>query len=537
MPTISRWRRFGLTAKLIALSTSLAAAIALVLAQPLMQPASVLLAQTDTGSATSILTAEILTADTSSDELRSTVLQGQLPTSETRHFLGVEPLQRDGVIVLTLSYDPYSDPQLQGLINFQVLDEDGLRVYMAGGDLDGEEIATGSLVQFDPIGNKMRAAFQDSGRGNYTAVITNDSSTPVTYTLSALGATLIDDAGQTEVPASLAADAASADSMGGVSSPTPSEPLQEDEDSLLNSVGFVPIRARRVTGELGEWITKHYLEVDSNERDGLVRLKMTYQPDNVRELLGKTNFLVLDEDGLRRYVAGDDPRTLNIATGFPSPVGEDDTTLLAAFKSSGEKDYTVVVFNDSDVTSTYALEANGALLEDDYGQTNESKVAALEQAALRGELPVPTPTPAPTARPITPLYGPTLTGELTNPFEHHYYGLLPTFVDGTMIVTMDFDPRDTQELAENINFMILDDDGWRRVLAGARPEDVELATGYVVEYGDDAGKLRATLNASGKGEYTVIVYNNSYVPGLYSLTAKGALLEDASEQAIELGLP
>ena len=205
----------------------------------------------------------------------------------------------------------------------------------------------------------------------------------------------------------------------------------------------------------------------------LVRLKMTYQPDDVKELLGKTNFWVLDEDGVRRMVAGDDPRTLNIATGFPSPIGEDDTTLLAAFKASGEKDYTVVVFNESDVTSTYALEANGALLADSYGQTNESKVAALEQAALRGELPKPTPTPAPTARPITPLYGPTLTGELTNPFEHHYYGLLPEFVDGTMIVTMDFDPRDTQELAENINFMILDEDGWRRMIAGARPEDVD----------------------------------------------------------------
>jgi hypothetical protein len=324
--------------------------------------------------------------------------------------------------------------------------------------------------------------------------------------------------------------------MGGVSSPTPSEATAEEE-SLLDSVGYVPIRARRVTGELGEWITKHYLEVDSSVRDGLVRLKMTYQPDDVKELLGKTNFLVLDEDGLRRYVAGDDPRKLNIATGFPSPVGEDDTTLLAAFKASGDRDYTVVVFNDSGVTSTYVLEANGALLEDFYGQTNESKVAALEQAALRGELPAPTPTPAPTARPITPLYGPTLTGELTNPFEHHYYGLLPDFVDGTMIVTMDFDPRNTQELAENINFMILDEDGWRRMIAGARPEDVEIATGYVVEYGDDAGKLRATLNASGKGKYTIVVYNNSYVPGLYSLSAQGALLEDASEQAIELGLP
>ena len=157
----------------------------IVLAQPLVQPAqSTLFAQAESTS-----TSSEPTAGTSSSELRSTVLQGELPTSETRHFLGVEALQRDGVIVLTLSYDPYTDPQIRGLINFQVLDEDGLRQYLAGGDLDVEEIASGSLVQFDPVGNKMRAAFRDSGRGNYTAVITNDSSTPVTYTLSALGAT------------------------------------------------------------------------------------------------------------------------------------------------------------------------------------------------------------------------------------------------------------------------------------------------------------------------------------------------------------
>ena len=216
VPTISLWRRFGSPAKAIALSTGLAAAFAFVLVSPLIHSGNAVLAQSD--STTSITTPNTAT-ETATDELRSTVLQGQLPTSASRHFLGVEALQRDGVIVLTLSYDPYSDPQMRGLVNFQVLDEDGLRQYLAGGDLDVEEIASGSLVQFDPVGNKMRAAFQDSGRGDYTAVITNDSTIPMTYTLSALGASLIDDAGQTTLPASMAADAASADSMGGVSSP------------------------------------------------------------------------------------------------------------------------------------------------------------------------------------------------------------------------------------------------------------------------------------------------------------------------------
>jgi hypothetical protein len=306
-------------------------------------------------------------------------------------------------------------------------------------------------------------------------------------------------------------------------------------EAAIAAVGYQPISARRVTGSLDQWINRHYLGVDPSQRDGLVRLKMTYQPDDIKELTGKTNFWVLDEDGLRRLISGDDPRVLNLATGFPSPIGEDRNTLLAAFNASGDNDYTVVVFNTSGIESTYVIEANGALLEDGIGQTNESKVAALEKAALEGVLPELQPTPTPTAIPVAT--SPTLTGQLSDPFEHHYYGLLPQFMDGTMVVTMDYDPRTSQELAENINFMILDEDGLRRVVAGARPEDVEIATGSVVQYGDDAGKLRAVLNASGRNRYTIIVYNNSYERGLYSLTAKGAMLEDASAQAESMGLP
>lgn len=470
-----------------------------------------------------------------SDEVRSTVLEGELPTSEDRHFLGVETLQRDGVVVLTLSYDPYTDPKLRGQVNFHVLDEDGLRVYLAGGDLNEEEIATGSFLRYDPTGNKMRAAFQDSGRGDYTAVVFNNSDTPVTYTLSAIGATLVDDADQTTVPASIAAEAASAEAMGGVAEPAPSEAADADAANAASS-GYEPVSARRVTGSLDEWINRHYLGIDPNQRDGLVRLKMTYQPKDIKELTGKTNFWVLDEDALRRLITGEDPRLLNLAAGFPSPVGEDRNTLLAAFKASGDNDYTVVVHNTSDVPSSYTLEANGALLEDGIGQTNESRAAALEVAALEGRLEpaAPEATPTPTIPVVT---SETFTGELSDPFEHHYFGLFPEFTDGTMVVTMDFDPRESQELAENINFWVLDEDGWRRVLAGSRPEDVEVATGSVVQYGPDQGKLRAVLNASGKGKYTVVVFNNSYERGLYSLTAKGALLEDASAQAEALGLP
>jgi hypothetical protein len=460
--------------------------------------------------------------DAASDTVRSTILRGSLPQQYDTDFLAVEPLIRDGTIVLTLAYDPYDDPKLEGLINFYVLDEDGLRKFIAGGDLDDEEIAAGSPVEFDPIGNKMRASFADSGRGSYTVAVFNNSTTPVDYTLSVVGGMLIDSGSQTAVPTEVAGDAMPAT----LQSPTPT-PVP---DPLAN-VGYLPVSARRVTGTLDPVLNRHFLAIDSDIRDDIVRLTMTFNPADLQELLGKINFWVLDDDGFRRLVRGDDPRDFNVATGFPSPVSEEDNVLLASFRPSGEYNYNVVVFNESDLTATYALAADGALLLDNYGQTNESKAAALEQAALTGSTAAQGGAAVPTAGTANVISGPSLTGSLSSPFEHHYFGLTPAVRDGLVVLTLDFEPKYNKELAENINFWVLDEDGWRRVLAGARPEDHDIATGATLRFGPERGKLRSVFNASGKGQYTVIVFNNSNVPAQYSLNARGGTLEDAAEQA------
>jgi hypothetical protein len=123
-----------------------------------------------------------------------------------------------------------------------------------------------------------------------------------------------------------------------------------------------------------------------------------------------------------------------------------------------------------------------------------------------------------------------LAGDLTRVYQHHYLGLTPTIRDGLIVVTLDFDPKDSQVLRENLNFWVLDEDGLRRVISGARPEDVDVAAGSVVQYGADLGKLRAVINSSGHGQYTVIVYNNSDVPARYELRANGGLLTDEMAQ-------
>jgi hypothetical protein len=315
------------------------------------------------------------------------------------------------------------------------------------------------------------------------------------------------------------------------------------------------ITARQVSGTLARRTDRHYLTVNPDIRDGQIVFHFRYDPMDVRELVGNINFWILDEDGLRRMIAGAEPGDLNLATGFPVPFSPFTNELQASFNASGSTPYTVIIYNNSVVPAIYLLAAAGGVLVDQYGQTNEAKVAAIEQAALNANTAASATTPATVNVPAEPTTASTgdvtlvvanttevdttpllatgverLAGELTQAYQHHYLGLTPTIRDGLIVLTLDFDPKDSQVLRENLNFWVLDEESLRRVIRGARPEDVDVAAGSVVQYGADLGKLRAVINSSGHGKYTVIVYNNSEVPAHYTLRANGGLLTDETAQ-------
>jgi hypothetical protein len=52
----------------------------------------------------------------------------------------------------------------------------------------------------------------------------------------------------------------------------------------------------------------------------------------------------------------------------------------------------------------------------------------------------------------------------------------------------------------------------------------------VVRFGADKGKLRAVISSSGRGNYTIVVFNNSTIPATYQLRANGGLLTDETAQ-------
>ncbi|MFN8489295.1 MAG: hypothetical protein U0350_17060 [Caldilineaceae bacterium] len=474
------------------------------------------------------------------NSVSSNVLTGQLPQQYSAHYLALETSERDANITLTLSYDPQDNPNLRGFVNFLVLTEDGLRQYLAGGDLKTLNIASGSPVQFDPIGNKMQAAFRDSGRGKYTVVVFNNAASPIQYTLSAQGGLLTDASGQTSPP---------------IATPAPTtEPVAVQNAIPTPAPANLPtnaIRARKVTGPLVSKPDRRYLQMETGLRDGLVALRLAYDPQDQRALTGNVNFWVLDEDGLRRMINGEKAVDLNLATGFPVPFSPRLNEVQASFTASGHGPYTVVVYNNAPVSATYALAIDGGLLIDQYGQTNEAKAAAVEMAALAGKKAPTTSAIAPQAptnsitttnavaasTPTTStVFGvDKLAGALTQAYQNRYIGLTPELLDGTIGLTLAFDPKDNQVVRENVNFWVLTEDGLRRVINGARPEDLAIAMGMPVQYDGDQDKLSAVFNASGHGKYTVIVFNNSNVPVHYLLSAKGGLLAD--ETGVVTSLP
>jgi hypothetical protein len=518
------------------------------------------------------------------------------------HYLGLEPSLRDGTVVLTLAVEPSDDLDLRGAINFLVLTDDGLRRVLAGADPFALDIAASAPLQFDPIGNKYQAVFSASGKGPYTVIVYNTGGKIGSYTLTALNAVLIDDANQVQVvaavpppfnPPSLEAATTPTETMEARVSISKASPLAASAAAGSVTQPAPSVNAIRLSGQLDASLNRHFLNVQPAVRDGLVGVEMVYEPRG-RATDGSVNFYILDQDALRRFVYGNDFDEVELAAGAVKPFSPNLNDLVAAFTASGSSEYTVVPFSQAPITVTYVMSITGGQLIDRYGQTNEAAAARAEFQALSAAanadatlagtsaptetvpvtstLPgIVTPTagapasglalndvaslsladltpasagtviPAPEAaggEPAALVTVAEIDGALPTPYAHNYWSLIPTIRDGVVVLTLDYAPRDQEALRGNINFWVVDEDGMRRIVSGARPEDEALAGGSEVRFGPDKGKLQAAFQSSGKGQYAVIVYNNSAVPATYSITANGAdLLAPAPESTLVQLLP
>ena len=84
-------------------------------------------------------------------------------------------------------------------------------------------------------------------------------------------------------------------------------------------------------------------------------------------------------------------------------------------------------------------------------------------------------------------------GGTLNPAGYHYLGLEPTLRDGTVVLTIALEPADDVSLRGAVNFLVLTDDGLRRVLAGADPLDLDIAASAPLQFDPIGNKYQAVL--------------------------------------------
>lgn len=279
-------------------------------------------------------------------------------------------------------------------------------------------------------------------------------------------------------------------------------------------------------------------------------------------------FYVLDEGGLNRVLNGSsNVHDANLAVGGKLSPQTPANQLGAVISATGDS-YTIVLFNDSSTDASFTLKVTNGFVVDDSDQVRDLKATPAPAGdedtadAEATETPEPAETPAPaattattatttttattataTATPVaTPVAVGTpgvvraeeMRGELLEKDAQHFLGLEPNERDGQMTLTLSYDPQDNSELARRLNFWVLDEAGFNRFRTGStnvNPSQLALAAGSS-DPNLPSNQRRAVFSASGMGPYTVIVYNNSSVPGYYTLQVKGGVLVDDSMQTV-----
>lgn len=321
------------------------------------------------------------------------------------------------------------------------------------------------------------------------------------------------------------------------------------------------LRDKQVRASIpGGQFAKIWLGLEPEQPGATVTVSAEWdRPDASRNGVG---FFILDESGLRRVgeealssiaiAAGDSAFFLNGASNIQG----------AAFNAVGLATYTIVVYNDSASDANFTLTATNGFITDESNQVTGVNSAP---AATGDDVPAAEGTPAPSTAPTTTVTvtattaapapvattvattttapaattttttpsgearGTQLSGDLPNQDDQHFLGLEPSQRDADITLRLTYDPQDSSELARRLNFWVLDEDGLTSFLRGTSPGELAIAAGNRTFTGPSNERV-ASFKGSGLGTYTVIVYNNSRVPGSYTLSVEGGVLVDGSGQ-------
>lgn len=319
-------------------------------------------------------------AQVSGSEVKGTITGGQF----AKIWLGLTP-ENPGTVTLTAVWDR-ANPEANG-VGFFVLNENNLSAVLAGQRLQDNNVASGSTNFFlNGPDNQQGASFRATGPA-YTVVIYNDSASDANFTLSASNGVLTDDSGQVTVEGAMteeeatpeatevAEEAPAADATVAATAEATEVAAEEAATpaAATTVVAAGPFRGESVEGELAEQYAQHFLGLEPSQRDGEMTLRLTFDPRDNQELARRLSFWVLDDQGFKRYQAGENAGDVAVAAGNRVSAPGEENVRSASFTSSGFGPYTVIVYNNSRVPATYELGVTGGLLVDDSMQTITAK--------------------------------------------------------------------------------------------------------------------------------------------------------------------
>lgn len=316
-------------------------------------------------------------------EVRASEVTGLIPGGQfAKIWLGIAP-ERPGTVTVTAVWDR-SNPEQNGL-GFFILNEANLAAVVAGQNLRDNNVGAGSTNFFlNGPDNQQGASFRATG-GAYTVIVYNDSASDANFTLSIDNGVLVDGSGQVkavgaseesatpeataEATTEGAEATAAATPAAAVTEAATPEATEAAATTTTTVVAAGPYRGASVKGELAEQYAQHYLGLEPDQRDGDITLRLTFDPRDNQELARRLGFWVLDEQGFRRYQAGQNAGDVAVAAGNRVSTPGEDNVRSASFNASGFGAYTVIVYNNSRVPATYELSVTGGQLIDDSQQT------------------------------------------------------------------------------------------------------------------------------------------------------------------------
>lgn len=325
--------------------------------------------------------------------------------------------------------------------------------------------------------------------------------------------------------------------------------------SQIAALRKAEVRSSQLLGMLPHQFDHHFYTLEATEPGGAFAVTLLVEPASVVDEKA-VNFVVLDEAGMSKYLAGGDPIALKTAMGNPLLFDQLGNRLMALVPGSTDTKYTVVVFNNGKLPATYTLQVQGGVLVDDGGQSYSAlQVGAplIEAAAQKAnQEAAQVTTVAATmaqyegvikrlgiARRSAPTFleqllpeqvrARQMSGVLHNWQDRHFLNLATDTGGGEMILTLRYESDGG--VPTHLGFWVMTQDGARHLVQGGLAQELNLAMGLPVA--GQPGVYQARLRMAENMLYTVVVFSEGMTEADYTLAVQGGILVDRYGQTRE----